>query len=179
MCEQPVRTRVQTPAGWRDVQEFLILDRSQPQIEDVKLDGISSARPTAEVANAIAAADLIVIGPSNPVISIGPILAVPGMREAMMTATAPVVAVSPFVEGRVVKGPTAEFMRAVGRPTTAAGVVGLYEGLLDGMVVDIGDSDPPPEELQTLAAPILMDTAKARKRVARVVLGFGASLARG
>jgi LPPG:FO 2-phospho-L-lactate transferase len=179
MCEQPVRTRVQTPAGWRDVQEFLILDRSQPQIEDIKLDGISSARPTAEVANAIAAAELIVIGPSNPVISIGPILAVPGMREAMMTATAPVVAVSPFVEGRVVKGPTAEFMHAVGRPTTAAGVAGLYEGLLDGMVVDIGDQDPPPAELQTLAAPILMDTAKARKRVARVVLGFGASLARG
>ena len=179
MCEQPVRTRVQTPAGWRDVQEFLILDRSQPQIEDVKLDGISSARPTGEVANAIAAADLIVIGPSNPVISIGPILAVPGIREAMMTATAPVVAVSPFVGGRVVKGPTAEFMRAVGRPTTAAGVAGLYEGLLDGMVVDIGDPDAPPEELQTLAAPILMDTAKARKRVARVVLGFGASLARG
>jgi len=179
MCEQPVRTRVQTPAGWRDVQEFLILDRSQPQIEDVKLDGISSARPTGEVANAIAAADLIVIGPSNPVISIGPILAVPGIREAMMTATAPVVAVSPFVGGRVVKGPTGEFMRAVGRPTTAAGVAGLYEGLLDGMVVDIGDPDAPPEELETLAAPILMDTAKARKRVARVVLGFGASLARG
>jgi len=179
MCEQPVRTRVQTPAGWRDVQEFLILDRSQAQIEDVKLDGISSARPTAEVANAIAEADLIVIGPSNPVISIGPILAVPGIREAMMTATGPVVAVSPFVGGKVVKGPTAEFMHAVGRPTTAAGVAGLYEGLLDGMVVDIGDPDPPPEELQTLAAPILMDTAKARKRVARVVLGFGASLARG
>jgi LPPG:FO 2-phospho-L-lactate transferase len=179
MCEQPVRTRVQTPAGWRDVQEFLILDRSQPQIEDVKLDGISSARPTAEVANAIAEADLIVIGPSNPVISIGPILAVPGIREAMMTATGPVVAVSPFVGGKVVKGPTAEFMQAVGRPMTAAGVAGLYEGLLDGMVVDIGDPDPPPEELQTLAAPILMDTAKARKRVARVVLGFGASLARG
>jgi LPPG:FO 2-phospho-L-lactate transferase len=179
MCEQPVRTRVQTPAGWRDVQEFLILDRSQPQIEDVKLDGISSARPTAEVANAIATAELIVIGPSNPVISIGPILAVPGIREAIMTATAPVVAVSPFVGGRVVKGPTAEFMRAVGRPMTAAGVAGLYEGLVDGMVVDIGDPDPPPDELQTLAAPILMDTAKARKRVARVVLGFGASLARG
>jgi LPPG:FO 2-phospho-L-lactate transferase len=179
MCEQPVRTRVQTPAGWRDVQEFLILDRSQPQIEDVKVDGISSARPTAEVANAIAAAELIVIGPSNPVISIGPILAVPGMREAIMTATGPVIAVSPFVEGRVVKGPTAEFMRAIGRPATPSGVAGLYEGLLDGMVVDIGDPEPPPDGIQTLAAPILMDTAKARKRVARVVLGFGASLARG
>ncbi len=179
MCEQPVRTQIRTPAGLRDVQEFLIQDRSQPQIQDVRFDGISSARPTNEVANAIAAADLIVIGPSNPVISIGPILAVPGMREAIMTATAPVVAVSPFVGGRVIKGPTAEFMQASGQPATAAGVASLYDGLLDGMVVDIGDPDPPPETLQTLAAPILMDTAKARKRVARVVLGFGASLARG
>jgi LPPG:FO 2-phospho-L-lactate transferase len=179
MCEQPVRTRVQTPAGWSDVQEFLVLDRAEPAIEAVQLDGISSARPTGEVTAAIAGADLIVIGPSNPVISIGPILAVPGMREAMMTATAPVVGVSPFVGGRVIKGPTAEFMRALGRPATASGVAGLYDGLLDGMVVDIGDPEPPPEGIQTLAAPILMDTAKARKRVARVVLGFGASLARG
>ncbi len=179
MCEQPVRTRVQTSAGWRDVQEYLIVDRAEPPVEAVELGGISSARPTPEVTKAIAAADLIVIGPSNPVISIGPILAVPGMREAIMTATAPVVAVSPFVEGRVVKGPTAEFMRALGRPVTAAGVAGLYEGLLDGMVVDVGDPDPPPEGIKTLAAPLLMDTAKSRKRVARVVLGFGASLARG
>ncbi|MEK6251626.1 MAG: 2-phospho-L-lactate transferase [Actinomycetota bacterium] len=179
MCEQPVRTRVQTPAGWRDVQEYLIVDQAEPPIEAVELGGISSARPTAEVTEAIAAASLIVIGPSNPVISIGPILAVPGMREAIMTATAPVVAVSPFVEGRVVKGPTEVFMRALGRPATAAGVAGLYEGLLDGMVVDGGDPDPPPEGIKTLAAPILMDSAKSRKRVARVVLGFGASLARG
>ncbi len=179
MCEQPVRTRVQTPAGWRDVQEYLIVDRAEPSIEAVELGGISSARPTAEVTEAIASASLIVIGPSNPVISIGPILAVPGIREAIMTATAPVVAVSPFVEGRVVKGPTEEFMRALGRPATAAGVAGLYEGLLDGMVVDGGDPDPPPEGIKTLAAPILMDSAKSRKRVARVVLGFGASLARG
>jgi LPPG:FO 2-phospho-L-lactate transferase len=179
MCEQPVRTRVQTAAGWRDVQEYLIVDRAEAPVEAVELGGISSARPTSEVADAIASADLIVIGPSNPVISIGPILAVPGMREAIMTAAAPVVAVSPFVAGRVVKGPTAEFMRALGRPASAAGVASLYEGLLDGMVVDIGDPDPPPEGIETLAAPILMDSATARKRVARVVLGFGASLARG
>ena len=114
MCEQPVHTRVQTAAGWRDVQEYLVVDRAEPEVEAVELRGISSARPTAEVTDAIADAELIVIGPSNPVISIGPILAVPGIREAIMTATAPVVAVSPYVAGKVVKGPTEKFMRAAG-----------------------------------------------------------------
>jgi LPPG:FO 2-phospho-L-lactate transferase len=179
MCEQVVHTRVQTAAGWRDVQEYLVVDRAEPEVEAVELRGISSARPTAEVTEAIADAELIVIGPSNPVISIGPILAVPGIREAIMTATAPVVAVSPYVAGKIVKGPTEKFMRALGRPSTAAGVASLYDGLLDGMVVDQDDPDPPPEGIETLAAQLLMDVAKARKRVARVVLGFGASLARG
>jgi LPPG:FO 2-phospho-L-lactate transferase len=179
MCEQPVRTMVQTGAGWREVQEYLVLDRAEPEVESIELRGISFARPTDEVTEAIGSADLIVIGPSNPVISIGPILAVPGIREAMMTATAPVVAVSPFVAGKVVKGPTEKFMRAVGRPATAAGVASLYEGLIDGMVVDEDDPDPPPEGLATLGAQLLMDDSNARRRVARVVLGFGASLARG
>jgi LPPG:FO 2-phospho-L-lactate transferase len=179
MCEEPVRTRIRTAAGWREVQEYLIVDRGKPEVEEVELRGVHSARPTQEVIDAIASAELIVVGPSNPVISIGPIVAVPGIREAINASTAPVVAVSPLVGGRVVKGPTENFMAAVGRPCTAAGVASLYQGLLDGMVVDIGDPDPAPEEIQTLAAPILMDDDKARRRVARVVLGFGASLARG
>jgi LPPG:FO 2-phospho-L-lactate transferase len=179
MCEQPVRTRVRTAAGWREVQEYLIVDRGEPEVEGVELHGISSARATLEVSEAIGSAELIVIGPSNPVISIGPILAVPGIREALIAASAPLVAVSPFVGGKVVKGPTEKFLRAERRPVTAAGVAEIYEGLLDGMVVDVGDPDPPPDSIKTLAAPILMDNARARNRVARVVLGFGASLARG
>jgi LPPG:FO 2-phospho-L-lactate transferase len=179
MCEQQVRTQVRTEAGWRDVQEYLIQDRAEPEVEAVELRGISSARPTPEVEAAIANAELIVLGPSNPVISIGPILAIPGLREAIIAAPAPVVAVSPLVGGKVVKGPTEKFLRAEGKPVSAAGVAELYNGLLDGMVVDVGDPDPPPQGIATLAAPILMDNARARKRVGRVVLGFGASLARG
>ena len=110
-------------------------------------------------------AEAIVIGPSNPVISIGPILAVPGMREAIAASAAPVVAVSPFVAGKVVKGPTERFMEAVGRPSTAAGVASLYAGLIDAMVVDEGDPDPPPAEIPTLAAPTLME---GRRRAARL-----------
>ncbi len=179
MCEQQVRTQVRTAAGWRDVQEYLIQDRAEPEVEAVELRGISSARPTPEVDAALANAELIVLGPSNPVISIGPILAVPGLREAIASSAAPVVAVSPLVGGKVVKGPTEKFLRAEGKPVSAAGVAELYNGLLDGMVVDVGDPDPPPNGIETLAAPILMDNARARKRVGRVVLGFGASLARG
>jgi LPPG:FO 2-phospho-L-lactate transferase len=176
MCEQPVRTRVRTAAGWRGVQEYLILDRGEPPVEEVELRGIEAARPTPAVANAIASADLIVIGPSNPVISIGPILAVSGIRESIEVSGAPVIAVSPFVAGRVVKGPTSKFMRAAGRPSSAEGVASLYEGLLDGMVVDEGDPDPPPEQIETVAEAILMDDAEARARVAQAVLDFGASL---
>ena len=133
--------------------------------------------PAARCWRRCAVAEAIVIGPSNPVISIGPILAVPGMRDAIAASPAPVVAVSPYVAGEVVKGPTDRFMQALSRPTTAAGVASLYAGLIDGMVVDEGDPDPPPVEVATLAAATLMEGASGRARVARIVLDYVASLA--
>ena len=117
MCDAPVRTKVLTAAGERGLQEYLIVDRGEPEVLGVELEGIEEAEPSREVLEALRAAEAIVIGPSNPVISIGPILAVPGMREAIAASPAPVVAVSPFVAGEVVKGPTDRFMRALGRPT--------------------------------------------------------------
>ena len=176
MCDEPVRTKVITEHGRRELQEYLILDGGRPDVHGVELDGIAEARPTSEVLNALRAADVIVIGPSNPVISIGPILAVPGMREAIVEAPAPVLAVSPYVAGAVVKGPTDKFMEALGRPTTAAGVASLYAGLIDAMVVDEGDPDPPPTEIPTLVAPTLMDRAAGRVRVARTVLDYAVTL---
>ena len=110
-------------------------------------------------------------------ISIGPILAVPGLRDAIAASPAPVIAVSPYVAGEVVKGPTDNFMEALGRPTTAAGVASLYTGLIDGMVVDEGDPDPPPAEIATLAAATLMEGPSGRARVARIVLDYAATLA--
>jgi LPPG:FO 2-phospho-L-lactate transferase len=177
MSEQAVRTRVGTTAGWRDVQEYLIIDRAELDVEVVELQGIETALPTPEVVAAIAAAELIVIGPSNPVISIGPILAIGGIREAVASAAAPVLAVSPFVAGRVVKGPTAKFMVAVGRPSNSAGIADLYAGLLDGIVVDEGDPDPQPESLPSRLVATLMTDARSRRRVAEAVLDFGATLA--
>ena len=177
MCDTPVRTQVTTPGGQRGLQEYLILDGGQPQVLGVQLEGIEAAEPTPEVLEALRDAEVIVIGPSNPVISIGPILAVPGLREAIAASPAPVVAVSPYVAGAVVKGPTDRFMEGIGRPTTAAGVASLYAGLIDAMVVDEGDPDPPPAEIPTLVAPTLMEGAAGRVRLARTVLDYAATLA--
>jgi LPPG:FO 2-phospho-L-lactate transferase len=110
------------------------------------------------------------------VISIGPILAMQELREAIGTAAAPVVAVSPFVAGQVVKGPTDLFMRAVGRPSTAAGVASLYEGLIDGMVCDAADPDPPPEEVRVLSCPTLMEGPEGRRALAERTLEFAPTL---
>jgi LPPG:FO 2-phospho-L-lactate transferase len=176
MSDRPVRTRVLTEAGSRGLQEYLILDGGEPAVLGVELDGIAEAEPTPEILDALGGAEAIVLGPSNPVISIGPILAVPGMREAIAASPAPVLAVSPYVAGAVVKGPTDRFMEGLGRPTTAAGVASLYAGLIDAMVVDDGDPDPPPADLPTHAAPTLMEGAAGRARVARVVLDYAATL---
>jgi LPPG:FO 2-phospho-L-lactate transferase len=176
MCEAPVRTKVHTETGTRSLQEYLIVDGGQPQVHRVELEGIEQAEPSREVLEALRWAEAIVIGPSNPVISIGPILAVPGMREAIAEHGVPVLAVSPLVAGQVVKGPTERFMQALGRLSTAAGVASLYAGLIDAMIVDEGDPDPPPAEIPTLAAPTLMEGAAGRARVGRIVLDYAASL---
>jgi LPPG:FO 2-phospho-L-lactate transferase len=142
-------------------------------VEDVELAGIEAAAPPPEVLDAIAAARAIVVGPSNPVISIGPILAVPGMRAALSAATAPVVAVSPIVEGEVLKGPTAAFLEHTGQTLDARGVAGTYGDLLDGLVTD---------ERADLAIPALvtdtrMTDAASRRRVAEQTLTFALGLA--
>jgi LPPG:FO 2-phospho-L-lactate transferase len=176
MCEEPVRTRVRTAEGWRDLQRYLVAERAEAPVEGVEVEGIANAAPTAEVFEAITGADAIVIGPSNPVISIGPILSIGALREAIAAARAPVVAVSPYVAGRVLKGPTDLFMQAVGRPSTAAGVASLYEGLIDGMVCDAEDPDPPPEGIRILSCPTLMEGRDGRRALAERTLEFASTV---
>jgi LPPG:FO 2-phospho-L-lactate transferase len=176
MCDEAVRTFVRTGERVRSFQEFMIRARAEPPIDEVELRGIDAAAPTPEVLGAVAAADAIVIGPSNPVISIGPILALPGMREALRDAAAPVVAVSPFVGGRAVKGPTEPFMEHAGLPLGPGGVLAAYGDLLDGLVSDepAGEASVP-----VLVTDTLMGDADARRRVATETLEFAASLSRG
>ena len=176
MSDDRIRTRVLAGGRWRDFQEFMIVDRAATPIEAVDVAGAREARPTPEVLDAVARADAVVIGPSNPVISIGPILALGGMRETLRASSAPVVAVSPFVGGRAVKGPTEPFMAHAGLPIGVAGVLAAYEGVLDGVVSDerpAGVDGPP-----ALVTDTLMDSPAARRRVAQETLEFARGLAR-
>lgn len=179
MCDEPVRTRVRTAAGWRGLQEFLVRERAEPAIEAVALDGIEEATAGPEVLAAIEGADVIVIGPSNPVISIGPILAVAGMSEAIAASPAPTVAVSPFVAGAAVKGPTKPFMRAAGLEPSAAGVATAYRDVADGLIVDAAEPGPDPEigDVAVRRLDTLMNGKAGRRRVAEATLDFAAVLA--
>jgi LPPG:FO 2-phospho-L-lactate transferase len=171
MCDEPVRTHVHTATGRHALQEFLIRERAAGPVRHVELLGIEAASPTPEVLEAIAGADTIVIGPSNPVISIGPILAVPGLRDALRSARAPVVAVSPLVHRAVLKGPTHAFLAWAGHPLSSEGIVAHYAGLLDGLVADErADSVP------TLVTDVEMADPEARRRVGRATLAFAEAL---
>jgi LPPG:FO 2-phospho-L-lactate transferase len=171
MSDAPVSTFVGARGRTLPFQEFMILDRGEGPVESVELRGLERAAPSDAVLEAIAAADAIVIGPSNPVISIGPILALPGMREALRGAPAPVVAVSPFLGGRSLKGPTLAFCEHAGIEPSAAGVAGAYSEVIDGIV-----ADEAVEGLPALVTDTLLDTPKDRVRVAREVLDFTVSL---
>ncbi|HUE25643.1 MAG TPA: 2-phospho-L-lactate transferase [Solirubrobacteraceae bacterium] len=171
MTDNPVRTRVMAHGRWWPLQEFLIKRRGDGPVDGVDFRGAKAAAPTPEVFEALAGARAIVIGPSNPVISIGPILAIEGIRQAIRESTAPVVAVSPLVHGTVVKGPTEPFMAWSGRPMNSNGIASVYANLIDGLV-----ADQRADELPTLETDVLMDTPAARARVAGETLRFALGL---
>ncbi|MGH2760988.1 MAG: 2-phospho-L-lactate transferase [Thermoleophilaceae bacterium] len=174
MADEAVATQVRHHGRLIPFQQYMIVEGAAPPVDGVELFGVERARPTDDVLSVLAEADLIVVGPSNPVISIGPILALPGMREAVAAAPAPVVAVSPFVGGRSVKGPSEQFCAWAGIEVSATGIAQAYAGLVDGIV-----ADEPVEGLPCLVADTLMDTPERRREVAREVVefGLGASLA--
>lgn len=173
MCDEPVRTWVRGSEGWRSFQEYMIRDRAAGPVEGLEFRGAEQAQPTAQVLDAIARADAILIGPSNPLASIAPILAVPGLREALHDASAPVVAVSPIVGGEVLKGPTAAFMAFAALDCSASGVAAFYGDLLDGIVAD-EDVDA---QLPALRAETRMSDKESRAQVAARTLDFALALA--
>lgn len=176
MSDDPVRTRLKADGTWWDFQEFMIRHGGSAQdyrgLEDVAFDGIDAARPTPEVLDAIAAAEAVVIGPSNPIISVQPILDLPGVRDALRATSAPVVAVSPVIAGQSVKGPTEEFLRWSGTEASGTGIAGLYGDVLDGIV-----ADDEVDGLPSLRTDTLMPHAAGRARVAREALDFARALA--
>jgi LPPG:FO 2-phospho-L-lactate transferase len=175
MCDTPVRTRVLAGTKWWPFQEYMIraggaTDAADP-VQDVVFHGVRAARPSPEVLRAIATAQAIVIGPSNPVVSIGPILAVPELKAALRESPASVVAVSPLVRGEVVKGPTAAFMQFTGLPLSSDGIATYYEGVIDGLV-----TDERTDRVPVLETDVLMATPEARRRVAEEALEFARAL---
>jgi LPPG:FO 2-phospho-L-lactate transferase len=171
MSDSPVRTRVMAQARFWGLQEFLIQGRGEGPVQDVDYRGARRARPTGEVLAAIKTARAIVIGPSNPVISIGPILALDGVRGALRSSASAVVAVSPLVHGAVVKGPTEPFLEWAGRSLSASGIADLYDGIIDGLV-----ADEPTDRVPVLETEVLMDSPAARVRVADDTLRFALAL---
>ena len=171
MSDHPVRTVVSAGGRSWGLQEFLIKARGEGPVEDVQFRGARNAAPTRDVLAAVSEARAIIIGPSNPVISIGPILAVPGVVAALKAASAPVVAVSPLVRGGVVKGPTEPFMEWLGRPLNSDGIAEIYADILDGLV-----ADERAEHAASLETDVMMGTADARARVAEQSLQFALGL---
>ncbi|MGH2875592.1 MAG: 2-phospho-L-lactate transferase [Solirubrobacteraceae bacterium] len=174
MSDRPVRTRVLAGGRWWSLQEFMIVRRGTGPVEDVEFRHARASPPTPELLEAVRTARAILIGPSNPIISIGPILALPGMRDALTSATASVVAVSPIVEGRVLKGPTEAFMRWAGHPLSSRGIAAAYAGIIDGLVADEVDTGT---GLPALQADVQLGDPIARRRVAELALDFATTLA--
>ena len=141
MCDDYVPTYVQTTAGELHLQEYLVRDGAKARVRGFRYSNIEDSTTAPGVAEAILQAQMVVMCPSNPFISIGPMLAVPGMKKALATTIAPVVAVSPIVGGRAVKGPAGQMLADLGRPVSAVGVAGLYEGLVDVFVLDQQDEN--------------------------------------
>jgi LPPG:FO 2-phospho-L-lactate transferase len=151
-----LRTRVETDDGTLDFQDYFVRLRQEPEVRGIHLDGAKSARASAAAVAALGEADLVVIGPSNPIVSIGPILAMPALREALARAKGRKVAVSPIVAGRALKGPADRMLASLGHGSTAVGVARLYTGLVDRFVLDRADAALVPEvEALGLAADVL------------------------
>jgi len=174
MSDQPVRTRLRCAEGWLDFQDYFVRRRCAPAVTELAYDGAASARPQADFMAALADPRLrtVIICPSNPYLSVDPILALPGVREALASCPAPVVAVSPIIGGRAVKGPTAKMMTELGLQPTAAAVAQHYAGLIDLYVVDHGDAAVSLPGVRTATAAILMSSLADRETLAGAVLGF-------
>lgn len=176
MSDDPVRTRVtvELDGSLQEVafQTYFVRHRAAPPVRQVRFEGIERARPAPGVLEALREAEAVVIAPSNPIVSVGPILALPGVREALAGRRRR-VAVSPLVAGRTFKGPAADMMRSLGLRPDAAGVAALYRGLVDAFIIDPADEDLAPAieamGIRPVIAPIGLQTEAERRQLAGLV----------
>ena len=176
MCDERVGTEVETPDGWRDFQDYFVRRRHADRVTQIRFAGIERARITPEVADALAAADVVIFCPSNPLVSIGPILAVPGLMDALVASPAVKIAVSPIVGGKALKGPADRMLAERGMEVSAYGVARGYVGLLDAMTIDALDAaDAPRIEglgMAVQVAQTVMQSDADRQSLACAVLAF-------
>ncbi|WP_340265886.1 2-phospho-L-lactate transferase [Sphingobium mellinum] len=178
MSDDPVSTHVLTDQGELPFQRYFVEQRCAPAIHAIRFDGAQGARPAEGVIEAIMAADTraVLLAPSNPWLSVDPILAVPGIREALAATAAPVVAVSPIVGGQAVKGPTAKLMGELGLAVTNEAIAAHYAGIIDGLVVDVRDGGEGLAITHSITD-TLMRTPEDRARVARAALDLAETMA--
>jgi len=175
MSDDPVATLIDTEEGRLSFHNYFIVRQCAPSVRRVSFAGAQTARPGPGVLDAIAGAQAILVAPSNPWLSVDPILAVPGLRDALAAATAPVVAVSPLIAGRAVKGPTAKLMAELGLPLTPASIADHYAGLIDGLLIDAGD-DAEGVSIPVARTATLMRSLEDRRRVARAAVDLAGAL---
>lgn len=175
--DDTVQTRVKTAQGWISFQEYFVRERCAPEIEELSFEGISEARPTDEALAAIRDADLLIIAPSNPLVSIAPILGIPQIRQAVANAQAPVIAVSPFIAGKVVKGPADRMFAALGLRADVVGVAEQYHDITDLLVIDEQDATFADEVrakgLMVATTDILIPDLTAKRRLATELVALG------
>ena len=174
MSDDPVRTVALTEEGELAFQEYFVKRRCEPRITGVRFDGAESARPSPAFAEALASADAIVLCPSNPVVSIGPVLAVPGVRDAIERFGGPRIAVSPIVGGRALGGPAAKMMAELGEEVSCVGIARRYAPICDALVIDTVDAAEAPAietlGMRAVVTPTVMETDADKDALAREVL---------
>ncbi len=178
MTDATVRTHVRTPDGWLEFQEYFVHRHQEPLVEAVRFHGSDDASPTPEIESALAGADVIVFAPSNPIVSVGPILAVAGMRALIRAARdrgTRVAAVSPIIAGLALKGPADRMLASLGHESSALGVAWLYRHLVDVFIYDASDDPelaPAIEDLgmRAVQAPTIMTDDASRATLARLVI---------
>jgi LPPG:FO 2-phospho-L-lactate transferase len=177
MTDDSVRTEVRSDEGWLDFQDYFVRRHQEPEVREVRFRGVEAATATREVLDAIGSAEVVVVAPSNPIVSIGPILAVAGVRDALGAARgrgAPIVAVSGIVGGKALKGPADRMLASLGHEASALGVARLYAGWVDTFVLDSIDAALAPAiealGIRAVITDTIMSDDRARARLAKEIL---------
>lgn len=174
MSDQPVRTTIRTPDGWLPFQEYFVKRRQQDEVLEIRYDGAENASPAPGLLDAIRDASVVLISPSNPLVSVGTILALPGVRDALRTTAATIVGVSPIIGGATIKGPADRMMRGLGMEVSAVGVARAYADFLDVLVIDQQDADlaagVEAEGVKAVVTDTIMRSLEVKRALARVTL---------